>query len=59
VIRAIIRIWTDFQFESLAEAETLLGLFFDEPFGESVADKFISQDPVIFPECTGIWWLHI
>ncbi len=43
---------TDYQFESLTEAEALTRFF----FGESMADKVISEDPVILPECTGIWW---
>ncbi len=50
---------TDFQFESLAEAETLLGFFFGESFIETITEKLVSQDPVILPECTGIWYLNV
>ena len=46
---------TDFRFESLAEAEALTRFF----FGDSMADKVISEAPVILPECTGIWWLSV
>jgi ubiquinone/menaquinone biosynthesis C-methylase UbiE len=46
---------TDYRFESLAEAEALTCFF----FGESMADKVISKDPVILPECTGVWWLRV
>jgi ubiquinone/menaquinone biosynthesis C-methylase UbiE len=50
---------TDYRFESLSEAETLLGFFFGESFVESMAEKLLSHDPVVFPECTGIWYLQI
>ncbi len=46
---------TDYRFESLAEAEALTRFF----FGQSMADKLVSKDPVILPECTGIWWLSL
>jgi len=46
---------TDYRFESWAEAETLTRFF----FGESMADKVISKEPVILPECTGVWWLNL
>ncbi len=49
---------TDFHFESLAEAETLLGFFFGASFIETMIEKLVSQDPVILPECTGIWYLQ-
>ena len=48
-------IWTDYRFESLEEAVALTGF----SFGESMADRVISKDPVILPECTGIWWLTV
>jgi ubiquinone/menaquinone biosynthesis C-methylase UbiE len=46
---------TDYQFESPAEAETLLRFFFGDP----MADRMIGQDPPILPECTGVWWLDV
>ena len=45
---------TDYLFESLEEAKELTTFF----FGEGMVEKVISTDPVILPECTGIWWLH-
>ncbi len=46
---------TDYQFASLEEAEDLTSFF----FGGEMIQKVISADPVILPECTGIWWLHL
>jgi hypothetical protein len=28
-------------------------------FGEEMVENVTSTDPVILPECTGIWWLHV
>ncbi len=42
---------TDFQFESVAEAKTLIGFF----FGPDATQRIIHQNPIV-PECTGIWW---
>ena len=42
---------TDFQFESVAEAETLIGFF----FGPDATQRIVNQNPIV-PECTGIWW---
>ncbi|MDX1523773.1 MAG: class I SAM-dependent methyltransferase, partial [Anaerolineae bacterium] len=44
---------TDFQFESLAEAERLNRFF----FGDDLAEQVLKNEWVIVPECTGIWWL--
>ncbi len=44
---------TDFQFESLSEAQDLVGFF----FGEKMAQKVVRENWVVLPECTGIWWL--
>jgi ubiquinone/menaquinone biosynthesis C-methylase UbiE len=44
---------TDYQFESLAEAQDLVGFF----FGETMAQKVVRENWVVLPECTGIWWL--
>jgi ubiquinone/menaquinone biosynthesis C-methylase UbiE len=44
---------TDYQFESLAEAQDLVGFF----FGEKMAQKVVRENWVVLPECTGIWWL--
>ncbi len=43
---------TDYQFESLAEAEELSRFF----FGDELAQKVVKNNWVILPECTGIWW---
>jgi ubiquinone/menaquinone biosynthesis C-methylase UbiE len=44
---------TDYQFESLPEAQDLVGFF----FGEKMAQKVNRENWVVLPECTGIWWL--
>lgn len=46
---------TDYEFESLAEAEELSSFF----FGEELASKVRENQWIILPECTGIWWLEI
>jgi ubiquinone/menaquinone biosynthesis C-methylase UbiE len=46
---------TDYQFESLAEAEELSSFF----FGKDLAAKVKENQWVILPECTGVWWLKI
>ena len=46
---------TDYRFESVAEAEALTSFF----FGKSPIERLISTDPVILPECTGVWSLEI
>jgi ubiquinone/menaquinone biosynthesis C-methylase UbiE len=46
---------TDYQFESLAEAEELSSFF----FGKDLAAKVKENQWVILPECTGVWWLNI
>ena len=46
---------TDYQFESIDEAEEL-SLFF---FGNELCDKVKANDWVVLPECTGIWWLQV
>lgn len=43
---------TDYQFESLAEAESLTRFF----FGDEMAETVLKRNWVILPECTGIWW---
>jgi ubiquinone/menaquinone biosynthesis C-methylase UbiE len=43
---------TDYQFESLSEAEQLTRFF----FGDELADTVVQNDWVILPECTGVWW---
>lgn len=43
---------TDYQFKSREEAKRLTRFF----FGEEMIENLISEDPVILPECTGIWW---
>lgn len=43
---------TDYQFESLDEAEYLARFF----FGDELGDKVKQNNWVILPECTGVWW---
>jgi ubiquinone/menaquinone biosynthesis C-methylase UbiE len=43
---------TDYQFESLEEAEELSQFF----FGDELGDKVKQNNWVILPECTGAWW---
>jgi ubiquinone/menaquinone biosynthesis C-methylase UbiE len=46
---------TDYQFDSLDEAEGLTRFF----FGDELADQVVANNWVILPECTGIWWLTV
>lgn len=46
---------TDYQFESLEEAEYLSRFFFGDPLG----DKVKQNNWVILPECTGVWWRKV
>lgn len=46
---------TDYQFESIDEAEELSCFF----FGDELGDKVRANDWVVLPECTGIWWLQV
>ncbi len=46
---------TDYQFESLSEAEELSSFF----FGKDLAAKVKENQWVALPECTGVWWLNI
>jgi ubiquinone/menaquinone biosynthesis C-methylase UbiE len=46
---------TDFQFESLTQAEALIRFF----FGPELAEQVISRNWAILPECTGIWWQNL
>ena len=43
---------TDYQFESLVEAEALIRFF----FGDGLAQKVVEERWITVPECTGIWW---
>lgn len=43
---------TDYCFESLAEAESLIRFF----FGDDLAEQVVAQEWIILPECTGFWW---
>jgi ubiquinone/menaquinone biosynthesis C-methylase UbiE len=43
---------TDYQFESLREAEYLARFF----FGDELGDKVKQNSWIILPECTGVWW---
>jgi len=46
---------TDYQFESVNEAEELARFFFGNELGEKVRQN----NWVILPECTGVWWKKI
>ena len=48
------RIWirTDYRFASLPEAEDLTRFFFDD----DLADRVATEELVVLPECTGIWY---
>ena len=46
---------TDYQFESLEEAEYLAWFF----FGDQLGGKVKQNGWVTLPECTGVWWLKI
>ena len=46
---------TDYQFESLQEAEELSTFF----FGKELTAKVRKNKWVILPECTGVWWLNM
>jgi ubiquinone/menaquinone biosynthesis C-methylase UbiE len=43
---------TDYQFESVEEADELIRFF----FGDDLADTQVAGKNIIVPECTGIWW---
>lgn len=43
---------TDYQFESVAEAEMLTRFF----FGNELADWIVNDKITLLPECTGIWY---
>ena len=46
---------TDYQFESVDEAEELSRFF----FGDELGDKVRQNNWVIVPECTGVWWKQV
>ncbi len=46
---------TDYQFESIEEAEELSRFF----FGDELAEKVRQNQWTVLPECTGVWWLKI
>ena len=46
---------TDYQFESVKEADDLIRFF----FGDAMADVQVAGRNIIVPECTGIWWKTI
>lgn len=46
---------TDYRFESLAEAESLIRFF----FGQKLAERVVREKLLILPECTGIWWVSV
>ena len=46
---------TDYQFESVEEADELTRFF----FGDELADRIVNNQMTVLPECTGIWWKHV
>lgn len=46
---------TDYDFESVEEAERLIRFF----FGDNLADKAENEQMIHFPECAGVWWLNV
>jgi ubiquinone/menaquinone biosynthesis C-methylase UbiE len=46
---------TDYQFESVEEADELTRFF----FGEDFADRIVREGQTIVPECTGIWFKQV
>ncbi|HEX2623549.1 MAG TPA: class I SAM-dependent methyltransferase [Phototrophicaceae bacterium] len=46
---------TDYQFASVQEADQLTRFF----FGDGLADRIVSNQMTILPECTGIWWRKV
>ena len=46
---------TDYEFDTLEEAEYLSGFF----FGDELGKKVRQNNWVILPECTGVWWTQI
>lgn len=46
---------TDYQFESLDEADELTRFF----FGDVLADRVRREGLLILPECTGLWWQRV
>lgn len=55
--RGFSRTWlrTDYQFQSLSEAETLTRFF----FGGELAQRVVDEKWVVLPECTGLWWRQV
>lgn len=46
---------TDYQFDSVEEAEAIMNQFFGEELSSQVK---VNQSPIV-PECTGVWWKTI
>ena len=46
---------TDYEFESIDEAEDLARFF----FGDELAEKIRQNDWKVLPECTGVWWMRL
>lgn len=46
---------TDYQFESIEEAERLTRFF----FGDELADRVAREGLIVLPECTGVWMLTV
>ncbi|KHF37981.1 class I SAM-dependent methyltransferase [Halalkalibacter okhensis] len=44
---------TDYQFDSLQQADELTRFF----FGDALADRVVKENLITLPECAGVWWL--
>lgn len=45
---------TDYQFDSVQQADELTRFF----FGDKLADKVVKENLTTLPECAGVWWLQ-
>ena len=46
---------TDFRFESVTQAESLIGFF----FGTELEHQLVQEHGTTVPECTGLWWMNV
>ncbi|GAE37726.1 hypothetical protein JCM9157_5048 [Halalkalibacter akibai JCM 9157] len=44
---------TDYQFDSLQQADELTRFF----FGDELAERVVKENLITLPECAGVWWL--
>jgi hypothetical protein len=51
----VVRVRSDYHFQSLDEALHLSRFF----FGEELAQQVAHNKSTFLPECTGIWWVRV